>query len=405
MNNTVCFNKRFIIVFIFIFLVIGFFTTISYFVNNKKFLTNSRASKTNSQPAVIGGKLASPGDYPFFVEISYLCGGSLIGTQWVLTAKHCVLDKDGNIKKPINVLVMTDFVNYDKSLSTHDLLYNAPAVEAIIPYEDKMTEVGKEENSVYFTKAGFMPSVWKKYDLNDIVLIKLHDQVDLPTISFPKSNWVIDNFHNQAVILGTGNIKQSFQDEQIQPGQELRYGELVIKPNNENLYNFKKEKDRSINERFLFASNVDSLSIGASGDSGGPIISDNVQKKIQVGIMHALNTNNYTVTVNNFIKVSYYSSWITRTTGIQPESGSWNGTLLPSTTRRTTTPSPTIPIPTPKEKPFCSGINRFCASLNKCEDYYDLTYGKKYFHENKNYKCYGNNKCCERNYITPSIKH
>ena len=158
-------------------------------------------------------------------------------------------------------------------------------------------------------------------------------------------------------------------------------------------------------ETFWFASNVDSLSIGASGDSGGPIISDNGQKKIQVGIMHALNTNNYTVTVNNFIKVSYYSSWITRTTGIQPESGSWNGTLLPSTTRRTTTPSPTIPIPTPKEKPFCSGINRFCASLNKCEDYYDLTYGKKYFHENKNYKCYGNNKCCERNYITPSIKH
>jgi len=69
--------------------------TKKYVIENCVFLEDSRKSTTlpiNGQ--IVGGNLAYQGDVPWHALIvpdaSNLCGGSLINTQWVLTAAHCV---------------------------------------------------------------------------------------------------------------------------------------------------------------------------------------------------------------------------------------------------------------------------------------------------------------------------
>ena len=51
-----------------------------------------------SQWRVIGGAVAEPHTWPWSVALlkfgTYFCGGSLIDNQWVLTAAHCLFNRE-----------------------------------------------------------------------------------------------------------------------------------------------------------------------------------------------------------------------------------------------------------------------------------------------------------------------
>ena len=66
---------------------------------------------------IIGGKEASPNQFPWLVAIfadSWFCSGSLIGEEWVMTAAHCV---DGSSRSAKIRLDWSYYLNVLSNLS------------------------------------------------------------------------------------------------------------------------------------------------------------------------------------------------------------------------------------------------------------------------------------------------
>ncbi|MEZ4868700.1 MAG: serine protease [Caldilineaceae bacterium] len=62
--------------------------------------TPTAALPTQRETTIVGGQPADPGEWPWQAMVRsgpYLCGGSLIHAEWVVTAAHCVLDGNNNL--------------------------------------------------------------------------------------------------------------------------------------------------------------------------------------------------------------------------------------------------------------------------------------------------------------------
>ncbi|EAT41805.1 AAEL006598-PA [Aedes aegypti] len=146
---------------------------------------------------VVGGQEAADGSVPYQVSLQlkgygHICGGSIIGERWILTAAHCV---EGETPGQLNVLAGTNSLKEGGELHETDKFirhkyYNQPQFHndvALIRLKSKLQFSAKVKPIVYWEKeVGANQSVvltgWGRTSAGGPVPTKLQT-LDLKTIS------------------------------------------------------------------------------------------------------------------------------------------------------------------------------------------------------------------------------
>ena len=83
-------------------------------------------------PYIIGGQDATPGDWPWQVSLqnsrgSHFCGASIIGSEWVLTAAHCVGGSASSVRVVVGLHDQRERQGNPKTIKVSDHRVASPA--------------------------------------------------------------------------------------------------------------------------------------------------------------------------------------------------------------------------------------------------------------------------------------
>ncbi|XP_052785995.1 chymotrypsin B-like [Mya arenaria] len=201
----------------------------------------------NTAHKIVGGTVAQHGEYPWQVSMRYLgqhvCGGTLIGDQWVVTAAHC-FEKLGNYASQWSVGVG---LQDQRSIYTTNIV----STSHIYPHE---RFIGGQTN------------------INDIALVKLSKRIDISgryarPACLPQQS---DSFTNDICTVSGWGATYYDANGHAPITNQLEYVNLRTISNNECSY-------------YLGSSHVHTSNICAGvtstggqdacqGDSGGPLV-------------------------------------------------------------------------------------------------------------------------------------
>ncbi|XP_065204631.1 venom protease-like [Planococcus citri] len=258
---------------------------------------SSCGKSTKIVAKIIGGKITTPGDWPWMVAIGFrypskptrprfACGGSLISDTWILTAGHCVR----SVGKSTQTVARVGEIDLTKDSAT-DML-----VEEIILHPR------------YTYSSPF---------LNDIALLKLKNPVIFTTkirpICLPKLNEHKDDkfyANKPASIAGWGDTRSG----ECKMTNILLEAQVDMVDRKTCAQNYTRYP-YTIDQRVLCASRLGQDT--CQGDSGGPLMMPIENSYYLIGITSCGNGCAKIGYPGVYTKVGYFSDWIRLTTGIE----------------------------------------------------------------------------------------
>lgn len=281
-----------------------------------------RASK------IVGGQPADPGEWPWQALVRsgpYMCGGSLIHQEWVVTAAHCVTDSEGNVYAPAEVRVV---------LGEHRRNVSEGA-----------------EQTIQITQVIVHPSYDSGIYNNDIALLKLTTPAILTSavnvimpVASPADDAIVAT-GVPAVVTGWGATSEGGSTS-----TELREATVPIVTNTQcdSAYGL-------ITDNMLCAGYAEGGVDSCQGDSGGPlVVPDEEQSWKLAGVVSfgygCARARFYGV----YTRVSNYVAWMEEEIGDSLTTPPATPTAPTPTSTPTLAPTPTAtptPTPTPTAAP------------------------------------------------------
>ncbi|PIV08300.1 hypothetical protein COS52_03450 [Candidatus Roizmanbacteria bacterium CG03_land_8_20_14_0_80_39_12] len=273
MSKKICINKKNVLILLLIALFISIMTFSSSYLLGKKTTYQSKAAPPQNNPKIYGGtEVTDLTKWPFIVRLfeihdflgkkfgspssSGYCDGTIVAKQWVLTAAHCVIKR-----KTSNIGI------YIGSIDLHGANGNA--------------------QTIYINDILIHPYYNADKNENDIALIKLSKEIDLPIEPVSLNSDITKERDGQVgVIIGWGLIEDEARTS------ILRQGIIPILDKSRTL----KWDQRYLNSIFSSTIVAGYPNGGAgicNGDSGGPLLVWSGMRWLQVGVVSGTTYGSY----------------------------------------------------------------------------------------------------------------
>ncbi|RVE70073.1 hypothetical protein OJAV_G00083730 [Oryzias javanicus] len=245
------------------------------------------ALNTKVESRIVGGQAAAAGSWPWQARllipvngVTALCGGSLINSQWILSAAHCF-----------------------SSTSTSGVVVKLGE-----------TAINNSPNSVSSTVSLIIvhPNYNSETQDNDISLLKLSSSLTFNDYISPVCLAAADsNFPSGTTAWVTGFGTLSFQGDSPSTLQEVT---IPIVSNTQCNASY-----GSITSNMICAGLTDGGKDSCQGDSGGPLVSKNDTLWVQAGVVSFGQGCAQANFPGVYARVSQYQSWISsQVDGSQP---------------------------------------------------------------------------------------